>query len=306
MPEVSIIVAAYNGERFIKEALESLLSQTFSDFEIVVVDDGSTDSTAEIVKSFEDERIRYFYKENSGNQAIPRNYGIKKAQGEYIALCDQDDLWYPEKLEKQLGNKPGKNVGIIVTSADIVDEKGKRVGVRYVPEGYMDSAESFEMLLDEDFITSCSAIIPRKILDEVGLLDEKLRGNDDYDMWLRITKKYGVYGISESLCAWRRSEKAFSHDMSRIFLENEKIFKTLKANNKAAEELIEKGKNKNLVRLFVAYVKEKKYDEAKQVLPKIKPFEGLRKVKIVIKIFKVSPSMARTALIAVGQLKNKS
>lgn len=361
MPEVSVIVAAYNGETFIKETLESLLSQTFTDFEVIVVDDGSTDTTAEIVKSFQQdlqnqkerdfstrpsrkslgmthapfrgagqakegdprttktrlrktsdeqecgasERVKYFHKENSGNQAIPRNFGIKKSSGKYISFCDQDDLWYSDKLEKQLCSKQDKNVGIIVTSADIVNEKGTKVGTRYVPEGYMASNESFEMLLDEDFITACSALIPRTIIEEVGMLNEDLSGNDDYDLWLRITRKYGIYGISEPLCAWRRTEKSFSRDMSRIFLENEKIFDGLKASSKSDEEIIEKGKNKNLVRLFIAYVKEKKYAEAKKVLGKTKSFEGLPKVRAVIRIFRISPSLARVSLLTVGAVKKK-
>ncbi len=346
MPKVSIIIPAYNGERFIGETLESLLGQTYHDFEIIAVDDGSTDATVDIIKSFIDidsrrmfiqplagrndrkcdSRVKYFHKENSGNQAIPRNFGIKRAKGEYIAFCDQDDLWYPEKLEKQMsaidsrrslsakipasagmteagGNDDSANIGIIVASTDVVDSHGKKIGARYVPDGYMDSSESFRMLLEEDFITACSAVFPKKVLDEVGFLREDLSGNDDYDLWLRITRKYGVYGFSEPLCAWRRSKKSFSHDMSRVFKENEKIFKSLKAANDEEEKLIKTGANLNLVRLFIAEVKEKKYDEAGKVLERIRPYDGLFKAKVAMKVFKISPGIARMGLAAASSMK---
>ncbi len=302
MPKVSIILPAYNGEKFIKETLESLLGQTYHDFEILAVDDGSTDSTADIVKSFDDKRVKYFHKENSGNQAIPRNFGIKQAKGEYIAFCDQDDLWYPEKLERQMAVND-KNAGIIVASTDVVDSHGKKIGARYVPDGYMDSSESFRMLLEEDFITACSAVFPKKVLDEVGLLREDLSGNDDYNLWLKITRKYGVYGFSEPLCAWRRSKKSFSHDMSRVFKENEKIFKSLKAENDEEEKLIKTGANLNLVRLFIAEVKEKKYDEAGKALERVQPFDGLFKAKVAMKVFKISPGIARMGLAAASSMK---
>ena len=309
MPKVSIILPAYNGERFIKETLESLLSQVYRDFEILAVDDGSTDKTADIIKSFGDRRIKYFYRENSGNQAIPRNFGINRARGDYIAFCDQDDLWYPEKLKRQMkiinqkDLSQAENVGVIVTSADIVDGSGKKIGNRLVPGGYLSVKESFRMLLEEDFITACSAVFPKKVLDEVGFLRDDLSGNDDYDLWLKITRKYGVYGFSEPLCAWRRSKKSFSHDMSRVFKENEKIFKSLKAANDEEEQMIEKGANLNLVRLFIAEVKEKKYDEASALLKKIQPLAGLAKAKIVMKAFKISPRLARMGLLALNSMK---
>lgn len=346
--QVSVIMPAYDGERFIKESIESILAQTFKDFELVVVDDGSTDSTLEIVKSFDDERIKYFHKENSGNQAIPRNYGIKKAQGEFIAFCDQDDLWYPEKLEKQMaviiqnstrlsdgqefkiqkgldslprrqagrrslsarsfakegGN--GKAIGIVVTSADIVNRQGAKIGERLVPAGFMDAPESFRKLLEEDFITACSALVPKKVIEEVGLLNGDLNGNDDYDLWLRITRKYGIFGIGEPLCAWRRSGESFSRDMSRIFKENEKIFNRLKAGDAKEKSLIEKGANLNLARLFVAYLREKQYDQAKETLQRIQAFEGMAQVKFAMKIFGLSPGFARLGLLFVNAIKKRS
>jgi len=315
MPEVSVILPAYNGEKFIKETLESLLAQTFSDLEVVVVDDGSTDTTAEIVKSFMDSRlrgndgaggdsrIRYFHKGNSGNQAIPRNFGIKKAQGKYIAFCDQDDIWYPDKLERQMKVIGGKDLGLVVTSADIIDEKGKKTGVRYVPEGHMDSAESFSLLLEEDFITACSVLIPKQVLDDIGGLEESLKGNDDYELWLRISRKYGIYGIGEALCAWRRSEGAYSKEMSRIFEENKKIFSKIEPENDDERVHIERGRKLNISRLFVAYLKEGDYKKAGTAMDQLDGFSGTAKVALVSKLFRLSPSLAGLVARSTSRVK---
>ena len=99
---VSVIIPTYNRAKLLKRAIESVLNQTFQDFELIVVDDGSTDDTKEIVKSFNNQKIIYIYQENFGGAALPKNVGIKMAQGKYIAILDSDDEWLPEKLQKQV------------------------------------------------------------------------------------------------------------------------------------------------------------------------------------------------------------
>ena len=101
-PLVSVVLTTYNRADLISETIESILSQTFRNFELIVVDDGSTDNTEEVVRSYNDERVHYIKTDNWGGPAKPRNIGIKKAKGEYIAFCDDDDLWLPNKLEVQL------------------------------------------------------------------------------------------------------------------------------------------------------------------------------------------------------------
>ena len=103
MPRVSVVIPTYNRAELLKRAIESVLGQTYQDFELIVVDDASMDNTEEMMKDFSDERIRYIrLKQNSGTSAVPRNTGIKSAKGEYIACHDDDSEWLPQKLEKQV------------------------------------------------------------------------------------------------------------------------------------------------------------------------------------------------------------
>jgi len=292
---VSIIVAAYNGEKYIRETIESLLNQEEKNIEVLVVDDGSTDKTAEIVKSFTDPRIRYFYQNNSGSQAAPRNKGIKEAKGDFIGLCDQDDLWYANKIEKQIESYENcenkKDIGIIISSADLIDDKGKKTGVAKVPfEGFLGSKESYKKLLAGDFITACSVLVPKKVLDEVGLFDEGLAGVDDYDLFLRIVEKYGILAINEPLCAWRQSEESFSADKAKQYIETEKIFQKIERKDKS--EPVSIGHGKNLVRIFLALVLSKRYAEAEQYAKKITSFPVSVKIKIILTTYSFSPKLS--------------
>lgn len=305
MPKVSIIVAAYNGERYIRETLESLLDQTYTDFEIIVADDGSTDGTAEIVKSFADKRIRYIKKENEGVMAKTRNFGIRKSAGEFIAFCDQDDIWYPEKLKKQL-EKIDKNAltGAIVASADIIDKKGKKIGIRDIGfSGYINPIKSFEKLLDTDFITNCSAVVPKKIIEEMGYLDESLVGNDDYKLWLLIAQKYGIFGVREPLCAWRVSGSSYSKKLSVIYKENQKIFETLRGRSNKENEDIKKGISKNYIRLFMELVYERKPKEAGEALNRVKKVDDFKEAEALIRLFKITPLLAYLSLHFYRKLK---
>lgn len=291
MPKASIIVAAWNGEKYIEETLKSLLNQQEKDIEVLVVDDGSTDKTAEIVKSFTDPRVQYLYQENSGSQANPRNKGISQARGEFVGFCDQDDIWYADKVEKQIrtyescGNKD--DVGIIISSADLIDEKSKKTGITKVPfEGFLSSKKIRDKLLAGGFITACSALMPKKVLEGVGLLDEGLVGVDDYDLWLRISERYGLLAIKEPLCAWRRSETSFSANKKKQYIETEKIFQKIEKKDKSEPVLI--GHGKNMTRIFLSLVLNRKFDEAREYREKIKKYPVSKKTRWILSIFDIS------------------
>jgi glycosyltransferase involved in cell wall biosynthesis len=133
-PKISVLTTVYNGERFLEETIESVLNQTFKDFEYILVDDGSTDKTKEIIKSFEkkDNRIKYFYagkNKGYGNLHNVINLGLKKCRGKYIARLDADDICYPNRLEAQytyLEKHP--KIFMIGSSADVIDKTGKKIG----------------------------------------------------------------------------------------------------------------------------------------------------------------------------------
>jgi len=131
-PKISVLTTIYNGERFLKETIESVLGQTFKDFEYIIVDDGSTDNTKKIIKDFKDSRIKYFhYGKNQGyfNLGNVVNFGLEKCKGKYIARLDADDICYPKRLEIQyeyLEKHP--KIFMLGSSADIIDSEGKKIG----------------------------------------------------------------------------------------------------------------------------------------------------------------------------------
>lgn len=184
MPLVSIIIPAYNAERFIRQTIDSVLAQTVRDLEIILVDDGSNDETATVVKKIADSRVKYFYQKNA-SQAVARNKGLSLAQGTFIAFLDADDLWPPQKLERQLPLFDQTAVGFTYTGAVFVDIEGN-VG-RPLP-GKMRRGNITEPLLQGNFIPCSSVIIRQTLLKQTKIkFREKIQGVEDYDLWLRLS-----------------------------------------------------------------------------------------------------------------------
>ena len=203
MPKVSVIIPTYNSAQYIAEAIESVLAQTYKDYEIIVVDDGSIDNTREVLKPFMD-KIIYVYKENGG-QASARNLGIKMSKGEYIAFLDSDDIWLPQKLELQvelLDSRP--EVGLVYSdNYRFTDDEGIiGLGSQRV-QGL--SGMVFNSLFLKNFIPTLTVMVRRKCLDDVGLFDESkhIVHSEDYDLWLRIAKKYEIAYIDKPLAKYR-------------------------------------------------------------------------------------------------------
>ena len=193
MPKVSIIIPTYNSSRFIKRTIGSVLAQTFRDWELIIVDDCSKDNTELAVKEFAkiDKRIKFFKTpKNSGGPATPKNIGIEKAEGEYIAFLDHDDEWFPEKLEKQLRvfeNSKNKNLGLVSCYFNIRDNNTNKIIYTHTK---LFKGDVLHNLIKGNFIVTCSNVFTKKsILEKVGLFDINLKVSDDWDMWLRIVEK---------------------------------------------------------------------------------------------------------------------
>ncbi|MFC1951678.1 glycosyltransferase family 2 protein [Chloroflexota bacterium] len=202
--KVSVIVPTYNRAHMVIETVDLILNQTFKDFELIVVDNESTDNTEEVIKSYTDERIRYFKHQNNGVVAINRNYGINKAQGQYIAFCDDDDLWIPEKLERQmLEFEKDSQVGLICTNAINFDRHGEH-GER-IKAKLKDSHFTFESLMRGNVIVGSSVLLKRQVVDDVGMIDEspEIFVAEDYELWLRVAKKYRIKYIDLPLIKCR-------------------------------------------------------------------------------------------------------
>jgi glycosyltransferase involved in cell wall biosynthesis len=185
MPKVSVIIATRNRSYFLKETLESVLAQTFRDYEIIVVDDGSTDNTREVVQGYGD-KIRYFFKDLHC-AAAARNFGVSQASGEYIAPLDDDDLWFPNKLDVQMNileNNP--DLGFVSHEASVTDETAKINTHQWKKKA--DTPESFFGLYEESYIHHSSIVFRKKFFDQVGGYDASLLTTEDYDLWLRLSK----------------------------------------------------------------------------------------------------------------------
>lgn len=209
-PLVSVIVPVYNGERFIAATLDSVLAQSYPHLEVLVVDDGSSDSTAQIVQRYmaQDNRVVLLSQANGG-VAVARNTGIQNAKGEYIAPLDADDIWYPQKLEKQvqcmLSSDP--RVGLIYTWSTHIDEQSQLMGgwIAYRNEG-----EVYVDLAYRNFIGNGSnPLIRRSCLESVGYYSteykqQNAQGSEDWDLYLRIAERYQFRVIPEFLMGYRQ------------------------------------------------------------------------------------------------------
>ena len=204
MAEVAIIIPAYNHARYIGSTIKAVQQQTFSDWELFVVDDGSTDETGEIVRGFlDDQRVRYIRQQNK-ERAAARNAGVEKSSAPYIAFLDADDLWHPEKLAKQRRAMTAQpDAGLCYTLADTIDRDGKRVQKSYHWHTY--SGRVFDDLLRFNFIVNSSVLIRRAALLNVGLFDNRLPvfGSEDWDLWLRVARQYSVCVVEEELTFYR-------------------------------------------------------------------------------------------------------
>lgn len=202
-PKVSVIMAVYNGEKYLKECIDSILNQTFSDFEFIIINDGSTDKTEEIVKNAmkKDKRIKLISNKENRGRAVARNQGLKIANGEYIAVIDSDDIALPQRLEKQVKFlDENQDVGLVGTWFYVIDEDGKIIGKEKNPVS--DEMIREKILKAMPFCHS-SLMWRKECIEKVGGYRKEFSLSQDYDLVLRISEKYKVANIPEFLCMRR-------------------------------------------------------------------------------------------------------
>ena len=211
-PSVSVIIPTYNAGPFIFEAIQSVLDQTFRFYEIIVVDDGSTDDTKNILKRF-DSQIHYLFQENQGPSAA-RNAGIKMSRGTYISFLDADDIWMNDKLQLQLefleshsgialvfSDHQNFKEGREIQSKTFLDEKKERFGEDFLSE--IPLKDAFLKMVQENFISTPTVILKRECFEKIGLFDENLRSVEDRDLWIRIAASYPLACFPKVLCKRR-------------------------------------------------------------------------------------------------------
>lgn len=195
---VSVIIPAYNAERFIGQAIQSVLDQTYTNWELVIINDGSTDNTAEIVKEFDDPRVTYIYQENRGLSAA-RNTAIRNANAEIIALLDSDDLWEPEFLEKMMGLiERHPDAAAVYCGFQYIDNQGKDIGI---PQSKMFPPEEIyrTLICDGNWLVPCAVVFRKQLAELAGLFDETISPVADADLWTRLAANHPLIGLPEVL-----------------------------------------------------------------------------------------------------------
>ena len=194
---VSVIIPCWNSEKYIAQTIESVLFQTYPFFELIIIDDGSTDNSAKIIQSFKDRRIQYHYEQNSGPSAA-RNKGIVKSSGHFLAFLDSDDIWLPDKLEKQL--KELKKFDLVYCNYTNIDDYNNQLLLVERPV-FSPKNQSDPFLLGKYILGSNSSVIMKKeIISSVGLFNESLSYAEDQEYWTRIASgKYSFKYLNEQL-----------------------------------------------------------------------------------------------------------
>lgn len=202
MPKVSVVIPAYNAMTYLPATLESVLGQTFTDFEVLIVNDGSGDRIVEWAEGVTDARVKLISQVNQGVSAA-RNTGIAHAQGEYVAFVDADDLWEATKLEKQVRClDENLDAGLVYTWTALIDSEGLPTGRIYASHA---QGNVWQQLIEDDMIsTGSSTMVRRGCFDVAGLFDPSLAFAEDLDMWLRIAWHYPFAVVKEPLTLYRQ------------------------------------------------------------------------------------------------------
>ena len=209
--KVSIITPAYNVEHRICETIESVLSQTYREWEMIIIDDLSKDDTVSIVNNYikKDQRIKLVKLEKNSGPAVARNTGIELAKGQYIAFLDSDDIWLPTKLEKQIKFMQDNDLAVTCSSYHTIDEDGKKINTRVVKESF-----SYSDMLKSNHIGNLTGIYDCEKLGKLFMDDV---GHEDYTLWLRVMKKVGkTKAITEPLAEYRVLSNSISANKLKV------------------------------------------------------------------------------------------
>lgn len=218
MPRFSIIIPVFNKEKFVAKTIKSVLSQTYADFEIIVINDGSTDKSEVEILALVDDRISYFSKENEG-VAVARNFGISKASANYICFVDADDYWFPNFLETMNQNiQKFPNEKVFACAIEIETNK-KTFPAKYsfIKKNDFEIVNFFEASKKEAVLWTSAVCIHREVFNKCGVFDEKLKISEDTDLWIRIGLQYQVVFIWQILARYVFDKKSVSRNLNYIF-----------------------------------------------------------------------------------------
>lgn len=227
MPKVSVIVPVYNQEKYIEECVQSVLGQSYKDFELVVVDDGSTDKTPEILKKF-GSKFRYIRQKNKGASAA-LNAGIKASKGDFLAWLSSDDVYLPTKLDEQMKFfEEHPEASLVYTDFCVIDEKGKILREVRLPF-YPNKKDFILNMIRGNFINGSSVVFKKECIDRIGFFDESMVLHADENMWFRMLKHFSFGSVPKVLLKYREHAKMASKDLVAMkkfrYFNYEKLFK---------------------------------------------------------------------------------
>lgn len=223
---VSIIMPSYNTGMFIAAAINSVVSQTYTNWELIIVDDCSTDNTDLIVKKLNDNRIRYFKNDNNKGASISRNRALKKANGKWIGFLDSDDLWLPEKLERQIAFMENNGYHFSYTNYCEINEKSEFLGLKVTGPKKITKIGMYNYC----WLGCLTVMYDANI---VGLIQiEDIKKNNDYALWLKVCHKADCYLLDEDLARYRKREGSISnHSYRALVMWQYKLFREAEKEN---------------------------------------------------------------------------
>jgi glycosyltransferase involved in cell wall biosynthesis len=221
-PEVSVLIPSFNHAHYLVHALQSVISQSFSDWEVIVIDDGSTDDTQKVAAQFDDPRIRYIYQENQGLSAA-RNTGLREANSETIALLDADDTWQEDYLEKMLAPLENQPEAVAAYCGfQYIDENGQDVGIPSIKVVPPDEFREY-FAANGNWLVPSGVVFRKVVAQEEGCFDESLRAVEDAYLWSKMSHQGPFVGVPLPLVGYRRHESNMSSDPQRMVTSNYKI-----------------------------------------------------------------------------------
>ncbi|MFN3969591.1 glycosyltransferase family 2 protein [Flavobacterium sp.] len=218
MPYFSIVIPVFNKEKFVANTLKSVLSQTFSDYEIIIVNDGSTDNSEAVIKTFTDERVQYFNKENEG-VAVARNFGIDKAKSDFFCFLDADDFWHPAFLETMHTYSQKFPEQKVFACAIEVETQNKTFPANYsiAKNEASEIVDFFDASQKECALWTSSVVIHKSVFETVGNFDTKIKKGEDTELWIRIGLQFPVVFIWEILARYVYDRSSVSRNLNYYF-----------------------------------------------------------------------------------------
>lgn len=250
---VSIIMPSYNTEKYISESINSVLAQTHTNWELIIVDDCSTDNTEEVVSSFNDERIRFIKKDKNSGAAESRNLALREAKGKWIAFLDSDDTWRPEKLERQIAFMEKNGYKFTFTDYDI------QLNGEWLPYVYTGPSKVTEWKMKNYCYFSTITVMYDR--EYVGLIQiESVKKNNDYAMWLKIIKKAPCYRLPECLSSYIKHEGSISSGSKLKLIKHHYIMWRVAEHKNPVSAWVLTFRN-----LFFGVIKKIKYKKLKEI-----------------------------------------